>query len=101
MEQTKIEREWKTTLKGLRIPEGCNSRFVIKGHHKETAGDGGGDLGHAVSAQVFSLELCQTTQEQKKKLCLNFVPFQNGHVLFSLLPPEARKLKINLEHLIQ
>lgn len=87
MEQTKIEREGKTTLKGLRIPEGYNSRFAIKSHHKETAGDGGGDLGHAVSAQVFSLELCQTTQEQKRKLCLNFVPFQNGHVLFCFFFP--------------
>lgn len=76
----------KTTLKGLRIPEGCNSRFAIKGHHKETAGEGGGNLGHAVSAQVFSLELCQTTQEQKRKLCLNFVPFQNGHSIFFLKP---------------
>ena len=75
----------KTTLKGLRIPEGCNSRFAIKGHHKETAGEGGGgSLGHAVSAQVFSLELCQTTQEHKRKLCLMFVPFQNGHGMFFL-----------------
>lgn len=64
------------------IPENCNSRFAIKGHHKETAGERGGNLGHAVSAQVFSLELCQTTQEQKRKLCLDFVLFQNRHVFF-------------------
>ena len=82
MEQTKKDRGEKATLKGLRIPEGCNSRFAIKGHHKETAGEGGGNLGHAVSAQVFSLEFCQTTQEQKGKLCLNFVLFQNGHSIF-------------------
>lgn len=40
MEQTKKERKEKTTLKGLRIPEGTNSRFAIKGHHKEAAGEG-------------------------------------------------------------
>lgn len=97
MEQTEKERKEKTTLKGLRIPGGCNSRFVIKGHHKETAGEGGGNLGHAVSAQVFSLELCQTTQEQKRKLCLNCSISEWTWYFF----PEARKLKINLEHLIQ
>lgn len=40
MEQTKKDRRKKTALKGLRIPEGYNSRFAIKGHHKETAGGG-------------------------------------------------------------